>query len=374
MALADTKQSIGAVSELLKAQLTANTSVGTVDIGRPEQSTLSSVGPKYNLFLYQVDIEGHLRNYTLDQGQQAPMWLVLRYLLTAFDEGRESDTSAAHNLLGEGMLALQELNFLKPTAAALIDNPESLKLTFDVADSELLSKVMQGTDEKYRVSAAFQIRPILVAPSQPPSYTLPVLTVGPPANQGVAVFPTMGPRLESISPDRFTIGDTFELTGYDFAGVEEVMVGNVTMPVIGQQTGRLKVRVPEDTELSAGSHTIHAILALDSDHSLTSNAVLGHFLPKLDSVATGGIVSTAGMVSGTLTLNGQRLGGGDDSIFVAFYREGEVVLMLQATGTAAQTTMNVSVSTDDAIPENDYIILLRVNGEQAVDSYSVSWA
>ena len=36
--------------------------------------------------------------------------------------------------------------------------PEPLKLSFDGAGVDLLSKVMQGTDERYRLSMAFQVR------------------------------------------------------------------------------------------------------------------------------------------------------------------------------------------------------------------------
>ena len=68
MALADSKQAIGAVSTLLKTQLTGSTSVGTVDVGRPDDAS-ETTGHKYNLFLYQVDIDGHLRNQPLDRAE-----------------------------------------------------------------------------------------------------------------------------------------------------------------------------------------------------------------------------------------------------------------------------------------------------------------
>jgi len=44
-----------------------------------------------------------------------------------------------------------------------------MKITFDNATTELLSKVMQGTDEKYRFSAAFEVRPVMIAGTTPPS-------------------------------------------------------------------------------------------------------------------------------------------------------------------------------------------------------------
>ena len=106
MPLANSREAIGQFGELLQAQLTARTSVNTVDVGRPEVAAASG-GPKLNLFLYQMDFDGHMRNLPLDQGQAPPLWMVLRFLLTAFDQDNDSDTAAAHRLLGEGILALQ---------------------------------------------------------------------------------------------------------------------------------------------------------------------------------------------------------------------------------------------------------------------------
>jgi hypothetical protein len=45
---------------------------------------------------------------------------------------------------------------------ALNDSPDMLKITFEGASTELLSKLMQGGDEKYRCSVAFQVRPVMM--------------------------------------------------------------------------------------------------------------------------------------------------------------------------------------------------------------------
>lgn len=374
MALTNSKQAIGAVSNLLKTQLIVNTAASTVDIGRPESTTATS-GPKLNLFLYQVDIDGQLRNHPLDQGQVPPLWLVLRYLLTAFDEREESDSIEAHELLGEGMLALQELNFIEPGSVSLADNPEPLKITFDTADSELLSKIMQGSDEKYRVSSAFQVRPVMIAPTVPPRYALPVETVGPPADEGATVLPTLGPKLESISPAKFSAGAEITLTGLDIGTeIEEVRLGSVGFPVTAAKDGEIKAIISASTTLSAGSYPVTAIRTLPSGHELSSNALLGHFLPTLAAATPGVLANNAGLISGDLTLTGNRLGGTEDSIFVAFYRDGKVPLMLEATGSAAQTSLTVTVTVDDALPESEYYIILRVNGEQAIHAPRVDWS
>ena len=375
MALSDSFDAIGAVSELLQTRLMAAAKV-TVDIGRPETAAGDS-GRKLNLFLYRIGFDASLRNYPLDTGQDAPLWLVLYYLVTAFD-GKESDSIAAHKLLGKGLAALQGLNFIRPQAAdiALAKNPESIKVTFDEADVELLSKIMQGTDEKYRMSAAFQVRPVMIVPDALPAYAPLVKSVGP-LNKGPEVMPSLGARLDRVNPDRFESGATITFEGSDVAGYDQAFVGSETFPVVVTPAGTFMTVVPVATTLSAGAYPIAVSRTLASGRSLTSNAVLGHLLPKITSVTVGPLTAQPGgppqPLSGSFTINGRQLGGPDDSIFVALFRDGAARLMLELTGTAAQTSLTATVTDKQALPPGDYFLVLRVNGEQAIDSPLVSW-
>ncbi len=375
MALSDSFDAIGAVSELLQTQLMAAAKV-TVDIGRPETAAGDSTR-KLNLFLYRVGFDASLRNYPLDPGQDAPLWLVLYYLVTAFD-GKESDSIAAHKLLGKGLAALQGLNFIRPEATdiALAKNPESLKVTFDEADVELLSKIMQGTDEKYRVSAAFQVRPVMIVPDAVPAYAPLVKSVGP-LNQGPEVMPSLGARLETATPASFESGATLMFAGSDLAGYDQAFVGSETFPIVVTPDGELTTVVPAGTTLSAGAYPIAVSRTLASGHSLTSNAVLGHLLPKITSIVVGPLTALPGVppqpLSGSFTINGRQLGGPDDSIFAALFRDGATRLMLELTGSAAQTSLTATVTDKQALPPGDYFLVLRVNGEQAIDSPLVSW-
>lgn len=373
MALADTKDAMGAVTDLLKNQLTINTNANTVDIGRPEQA-LATNCPKLNLFLYQIDIDGQLRNHPLDQGQKPPLWLVLHYLLTAYDEDKESNSIEAHKLLGEGMLALQEMNSIKSSSPALESNPEPLKITFDVADSELLSRIMQGADEKYRLSAAFQIRPVMLVPSMLPGYGLPVKTVGRPGDEGVVVLPSLGPKIETLDPVKFAPGEEIILTGLDIGtDTEEILLGEMVFPVTAAKVGEIRTVIAGNTALSAGSYPITAVRTLPGGLKIRSNALLGYLLPVVDLALPGALTLFNGRMHGALTLTGNHLGGVDDSIFVGFYRNGAVVLMLQATGTAAQTSLTVTVEEEDALSPGEYFIILRVNGAQATNAPPVEW-
>ncbi|HEY8940690.1 MAG TPA: Pvc16 family protein, partial [Cellvibrio sp.] len=91
MSLLSTHEAIGAVSEALRSQLQLRTSILTT-VGRPEAAANGDAVPRLNLFLYQIDFDPHLKNHSLDEGQPPPLWLVLRYLVTAYDGSLDSDT------------------------------------------------------------------------------------------------------------------------------------------------------------------------------------------------------------------------------------------------------------------------------------------
>jgi hypothetical protein len=131
-----------------------------VSVGRFEQAPKD--GPRLVLFLYESQFDATLRNYPLDEGQPPPLWLVLKFLMTAFDFTGDSDSHDALEVMGQGLSALQRNSFLSLAnetnpniIAPLADNPEDLKITFDEANSDLLSKLVSGADEKYRYAVGF---------------------------------------------------------------------------------------------------------------------------------------------------------------------------------------------------------------------------
>lgn len=374
MPLLSTRDAIGAVSEAVRSQLQARSLVITT-VKRPEFAALNDMGPKLNLFLYQIDFDPHLKNHSLDEGQPPPLWLVLRYLITAYDDGNDSDTVEAHSLLGRGLASLQAMNFLNPTVPALADNPEPLKLSFDSSDVELLSRVMQGSEEKYRISAAFQVRPVLIAPDVPPSYAPLVLTVGPPGAEGVTVLPSMGPVLKQITPSRFEANATLEFAGDGINGsIESVLIGSMELPVIAAREGAVKIVIPSVPSVSAGYLPACVARRLPSGRLQTSNPLFISLLPTLITATPGVLTLNAdNLLFGNITLTGERLGGVDDVIFLAFYRDSVVALNLEVTGTALQNTLTANVLTTHGLAPGTYYLILRVNGAQATLTPEVDW-
>jgi hypothetical protein len=403
MPLVDSGRAIGAVTQLLHDHL-FDALGGAIDVtvGRPEPPASAPPGPRLNLFLYEIHLDEYLRNYSLDDGQEAPLWLVLHYLLTGFDRLGDSESIAAHEVLGQGMRALNGLNFLSlaslpaPTVAALNDNPDRLKVTFDPATSDLLGRLMQGSDEKYRCSAAFQVRPVMIAPSEPPSYNLLVgvdYTTAPPTVIGDAgvhniVIPSIGPQITGIDPQSFGLGATVTLTGtgLDGSGLE-VGLGPAVFGCTSQRADRLTFVVSpslaDGATMSAGSELIAVVQQLPFGKTRTSDPVIGGLQPRLDTAVPAGLLHTVPLdptspVYGTLNLTGALMGTAVDEIYVAFYQNGTVIAMYDAPvlaggGPPFQVAMQVNIPFAGALPPGDYRIILRVNGQQAVTSPTVHW-
>ena len=395
MALADSGRAIGAVTQLLHDRLMtgAGTLISDVTVGRPEPSTSQAALARMNLFLYEVIFDGALRNVSLEEDQPPPLWLSLRYLLTAFDTQGDSDTIDAHAILGRGAQILQDLNFLSLDGlsandrAALEDIPDKLKITFQDGSVDLLSKVMQGSEEHYRTSLAFEIRPVMIAPGQPPSYSLLVginyvadTTVGEEGIQ-IPVLPTLGPALTALVPDKVDLGGEVTLYGTDL-GLENlaVMFGPVELPVVAAPAGRLIAEVSSTLEsgeaISAGNHPVSVVLTLPTGRQRSSNLLVGGLRPRLDSALPSGLAAGGGgTVTGFIDLAGALLGTEDDDVVVALYQDGLVVASFETftrpPGPPFQQALQLEITAGTALPAGTYLVILRVNGQQAPRSPSV---
>jgi hypothetical protein len=400
MALADTAKAIGAVTDALSQRLSTRTGL-TVTVGRPEPGTVAAA-ERLNLFLYEIQFDASLKNVPLDDAQKPPLWLVLKYLLTAFDDdGKTSDTIPAYENLGEGIRALQELALLPltpglpaPLLKALGDNPEELKITFDEASMDLLSKIMQGSDEKYRLSIAFQLRPVMIAPAELAAYSLlvgvdyttaPVTTVGEAAVH-IPVLPSLGPTISEITPATFALGSTVTIFGTDLhLSNLSVSLGPVVLPVTMQQTDRLEFVVREDLAnggtISAGSLPVSVAQLLPTGRRRSSNLLVGNLVPLLNTAAIlGGSLQTVaaspppiGWKFATLDLAGKLLGTADDDVYLALFKDGATVKLLDASTdtsppAAPQTQRRFAMLKAEAVPPGRYLVICRVNGQQARQS------
>lgn len=387
MALADSVGAVGAVTQILQEHLLAR--MFEVSVGKPEDAAENNTNAKLNLFLYEISFDPHLRNLSLRDGEPPPLWLVLKYLLTAFDADENSDTAAAHTLLGRGLSALHELSFLTlvaPLAGALKDNPEPLKLTFDESGVELLSKIMQGTDERYRLSVTFQVRPVMIVPPRAPRSSLlvgidyttaPETIVGEDSIQ-IDVQPSLGPSLDRVDPQSFEAGAPITLFGNDLNIADlEAVLGDVVLTINERHPDRLVVTAEGDlgpnpqgpiaagTALSAGEIPLIVRRRLSSNRTRSSNLLAARLLPTL---------STAAIVAGELVLTGFLLGDAADDVMVSFYRETDGATVHSFDDVVAspdQQTLTVPGAAA-VPPAGSYRVILRVNNQQARSSPSVT--
>lgn len=411
MALIETGKAIRRISEVLVSRIAEyvkrNSGIELqVSVGRPEKiEGATSSGKRLNLFLYEAPFDPSLKNLSLDEGKPAPLWLVLKYLLTAFDDGGESDTEQAHEYLGEGIRALQELSFLpliSSSSDALQDNPEVLKITFEEAPAELISKLMQGPDDKYRFSMCFQVRPIMIATAELPSYSLMVgydytqNKVREDEERGVLidVIPTMGigPVIHSISMIRFEPDETVALYGENLNVKDlKVRLGPVELPVTSQRPDKVEFFtngiIKGGKALSAGNHPVCVRQNLPGGKTRSSNYLAGNLIPILNNVTVTGVLQkvldasiNTHVIKGKLKLTGLLLGTHEDFILAAFFRNGSVKKMFEiALDPPAgppppgpiQTELELEIKKKDQVLPGTYRLILRVNSQQAKNSPEV---
>lgn len=404
MALADTGKAIANVSSLLKDWLHEKTGYH-IEVGRPEPPKNASTDERLNIFLYEVHFDASLKNVSLQEGRPAPLWLVLKYLLTAFDKEGNSESTDAQGYMGEGVRVLQELNYLQIKSSyrdALKDNPEPLKITFNEASVDLLSKLMQGSDEKYKFSMAFEVRPVMIATGELPSHSLLVgidYTKTPneireEKEKGVhiPVIPSMGPEITSVSPLKFEAGDTVTIYGNSLgmSGLS-VRLGQVELGVTAQRPNKLECKVNDNIKygklMSAGSYPLQVVQKLPTGRCRSCNLLVGNLIPTLvDAVPSSLVIvpdpkpSKPPVITGTIILDGTLLGTDKDDIIVSLYQNGKVVKFFEVTADPPpdpptpppiQKQLILKIEEDDKVLPGTYRVILSVNGQQAKNSPQV---
>ncbi len=399
MSLADTSNAIGAVTRVLKERLDARTGK-SVSVGRLDQT--SGDGEHLNLFLYEISFDPHLKNTPLNEGEKPPVWLVLKYLLTAFESRDDSDTPRAHEILGAAIRAIYQDDLLKldgltASTIALDSNPGELHVTFDESPADLVAKLTQGTDETPRLSIAFQVRPVMIAPAEPGNYSLlvgvnylePPIVLSP-KPVGLDVIASMGSFITEISPAGFEVDEVVTIRGTDLhLSNLSVALGPVELPVTMQRPDELSFRIDRSligaSGISAGSHPVAVVQTLPgTGKKRRSNVVIGNLVPTLNTAAVlpppsliiipGTPPGTPDTAYATINLTGTLLGDADDDVILALYRDGKVEKMfdvfsaLPVPQPALQPTRQLVMAIGDAVPVGEYQVILLVNGQQAPQS------
>ncbi len=402
MSLAQTGLALGSVSRFLSGILTAalwnvppyNPKI-TVERPQADPGAGGALPPRINLFLYEVEIDGAMRNIPFTPGRPRPLWLVLRYLVTAFDGSGESDTPESQDLLGMGMQVLLGVKDALPSQTAypgLADNPEPLKLTFDQANSELLSRLMQGPDDKYRCSAAFQVRPVMIAEPAPPVGGLRLVGVNYQLGTiiGLAgvrnfVLPSLGPQLMGSQPETVAPGDTLTLLGQglEAPGIS-VNFGPLRLTPNAQHAQALSVVVQglDPHTISAGNTAVSIVQDLPGGPSLSSGVISVGLVPTISSMTIVTIAHVSAVnpnVFATIAMTGTLLGAPGDYVEFALVRNGNVAVFLDTPDPAFvppgdQSAQQFAMAATAAVPQGTYYAILRVNGQQCRQAFTLNMA
>jgi hypothetical protein len=416
MTLLDTGRAIGEVTRMLRNQLSTRIAEThglasiAVTVGRPtsqRRGAGSTAGRRLNLFLYESHFDQFLKNIALRENTPAPVWLVLKYLLTAFDEQEESDSPEAHDLLGQGVQTLQAPGLLvlsESSHSPLMPNPEMLRITFEESPPDLLSKVMQGPDEKYRFSIGFEVRPVMIATEVLPTISplvgvdyskSPVERI---AEKGlrIPVISSMGPHITSINPSKIEVNSTVSVFGENLDLPDlSVLLGQIQLPHISRGPAQLEfvidASIVKGDAISAGSHAISIVQTLPNGKQRSSNLSVFGLLPTLsaatiDSIERVDSTFSNSDVYGDIVLTGKLLGTDKDDIFVALYKDGKTVRVFSEPAVVAissssspppsppmQTQLRLEIKERDAVPQGTYHIVLRVNEQQAKDSPAIEF-
>jgi hypothetical protein len=243
-----------------------------------------------NLYLYRVVESPFTRNQPWPGDRATPpsdrpaLGLFLHYLLTPLGP-RPDDSSVnlgddAHTMLGLAMRSLQENPILNqvhlpalPASGSLNATPgfesdtalpdfllnsyEQVKIRLMQTNIEELSKIWATINQPYRLSVAYEVSLVEIAPTPPPPVNGGIV-----ARTGLTVFPLGAPQLESLNPGSGALvfvglgggllPNTLTIKGsaFSFPGQSPtVTVGGQQMPlVITSPPGSLVVSLPMDLD------------------------------------------------------------------------------------------------------------------------------
>jgi Pvc16 N-terminal domain len=204
-------RAIEAVTETLRGIVDAGVKrvmAGARAITLPPNNITASQEPQVNVFLYQAEIDGALRNtdpvnVAPGESGQPALPLILHYLITPY--APNADDIQAHRLLGAALQAVHSHPVLTPTdladAAPFSDishQVESVRICWQPLDDKDIYSLWSIFQAPYRISTAFELRVVLIDSTVAGSAPLPVLTRGS-TGRGPVVNASVGyPEITSV--------------------------------------------------------------------------------------------------------------------------------------------------------------------------------
>jgi hypothetical protein len=203
-----------------------------------------------NLFLYRVSEHPHFKNMPwrgdrahLTGSMRPPLALTLNYLMTAYAKrvaNGSQDDITAHQLLGNAMAVFNDYAVLNDIhdsdfdadvdalfAAELRDAFEKVKVSLMPVAIDEFSKIWTGLTKAYRLSVAYDVSLVQIAPQVP-------TRLPPPMAQRPIVLaaPISSPVVDSVTPTSGSVGTQVTLSGTAFTApgsATSVRIGGITL-------------------------------------------------------------------------------------------------------------------------------------------------
>jgi hypothetical protein len=402
-----TFQAIGGVSRSLQTllrdrmeipPLPSTVTAVPVTVGTPAEDD-DTTSPRINLFLFRVSENEYLKNQEIPgRGHPAaygrpPLSLDLHYLITAYGSSSEGDggltnETLAHYLLGSAMRVLHDfpviteametgdgLPILDPS---LHDEFERVKLTLNPLSLEDMTEIWTALTLSYRLSVAYAVSVVQIESQAARRYPRPVGEL-PEAGPRVTVVTLNTPRIDRFrvrrqeapaeeSPVPYArIGDGLVVLGGGFVRGETVArVGTVAVPPLADPAvtdERLEIVIPDDPELQPGAQPLKVIRQIELGEppeprsGFHSNLAVLMLVPR---------VTGAGHDGTTVTVAGSRL--------YLEGHDGQAIVGDQVVGASEYTSASpASISFPlPALDPGTYVVRVRVNGAESIDSETIT--
>lgn len=260
-----------------------------------------------NLFLYRTEIAAGLRNEDpLDiapgESAQPPLPLALHYLITPYVQGgKDLD---AHRLLGLASRAVHEQSQLSHTQlreSAVFSNVstqlDGIRITWQpLAENDIYS-LWSAFQTPYRLSAAFEVRVILIDSRQPPRTPVPVIRrgandEGPTARADAASpFPELDAAVPKHNQTAARPGESVDLHGMNLAAqtatatlTHPLLPDPVTLAPAAATADTVTVEVPPAAPAGLWSASVVLTNTVDTqDITTVTNAVPLAVAPRITS-------------------------------------------------------------------------------------------
>lgn len=401
-------EAIAGVSTSLRSLL-RDRMAATVDvtIAPPDVTIDTMTGRRANLYLYDVNENGYLKNQQIPgEGHPAeygrpPLSLDLRYLVTAHGataDGVDADLQA-QQVLGDAMRVFHEYPIITDglhqnddPADPLILDPslvgefENVKITLMPNQLEELSKIWmaQPEDRAFRRSVIYQVSVIQIESRRRRSSALPV------RRRGVYALPFNSPFIEEVyrEPPFDTeppfgmvppvnrvrsavveVGDTLVIAGRNLAGLAtRVRMGDVAINVASPQDRRIELTVPGT--ITAGTHTLQVIHDLPLEAELGQPPVLhrgfeSNVVPLLVLPSFQGIAPPNASAGAQLTVTVAPPVAADQSRTMLL-GDTEIPGDAVAVDSPPSATIDFTLPTDAAaLTPGSYFIRIRIDGAES---------